>query len=234
MAPVITATVSLMLIFLGLTTAARFPRRAMWMRSAISNTWGMLWLMRITGRPLSRTRRISSSTMLPSFTPRAAVGSSMMTTWRANAAARATATHWRWPPDNVSTACVMERMPTFSSAMRATLSSSIFFLSSMRSALPNKPGRSSSRPKKRFSAIVMAGATARSWYTVSMPALRASMGLLNWMRWPSSRISPSSGTVAPDSALIRLDLPAPLSPITARISPARSSKSAPSSAVTCP
>jgi hypothetical protein len=35
-------------------------------------------------------------------------------------------------------------------------------------------------------------------------------------------------------ALIRLDLPAPLSPMTARISPARSSKSAPSSAVTWP
>src|SRR3989344_3508702 len=101
-------------------------------------------------------------------------------------------------------------------------------------ALPSSPGRRSSRPRNRFSAMVMAGATARSWYTVSMPARRASMGLLNWMRWPSSRISPSSGTVAPDSALMRLDLPAPLSPITARISPARSSKSAPSSAVTWP
>ena len=77
--------------------------------------------------------------------------------------ARATATHWRWPPESVSTACVMERMPTFNSAMRATLSSSIFFLSSMRSALPNRPGRRSSRPRNRFSAIVMAGATARSW-----------------------------------------------------------------------
>jgi hypothetical protein len=42
------------------------------------------------------------------------------------------------------------------------------------------------------------------------------------------------GHVAPDSALISDDLPAPLSPITARISPARSSKSAPSSAVTWP
>ena len=40
--------------------------------------------------------------------------------------------------------------------------------------------------------------------------------------------------VAPDSALMSEDLPAPLSPITAMISPARSSKSAPSSAVTLP
>ncbi|MCY1380269.1 hypothetical protein D9M69_680740 [compost metagenome] len=121
------------------------------MRSATSNTCGMLWLMSTTGRPRSRTRRISSSTMLPSFTPSAAVGSSMMTTCRAKAALRATATHWRWPPESVSTACVIDWMPTFRSAMRAALSCSIFFLSSMRSTLPRKPGRRSSRPRKRFS-----------------------------------------------------------------------------------
>ena len=39
----------------GSTTATRLPSRWMWMRSAISNTCGMLWLIRITGRPLSRT-----------------------------------------------------------------------------------------------------------------------------------------------------------------------------------
>jgi len=55
-----------------------------------------------------------------------------------------------------------------------------------------------------------------------MPARRASIGLLKWIGWPSRKISPWSGMVAPDSALIRLDLPAPLSPMTARISPARS------------
>ncbi|CKV99540.1 Uncharacterised protein [Mycobacterium tuberculosis] len=35
--------------------------------------------------------------------------------------------------------------------MRAVLSLSIFFLSSMRSTLPMKPGRRSSRPRNRFS-----------------------------------------------------------------------------------
>ena len=43
---------------------------------------------------------------------------------------------------------------------------------------------------------------------------------------PSSRTSPSSGTMAPDTALTIVDLPAPLSPITARISPRCRSKSA--------
>ena len=64
-----------------------------------------------------------------------------------------------------------------------------------------------------------AGATARSWYTVSIPARRASSGDLKCTGWPSRLIWPWSGTTAPDSALIMLDLPAPLSPITARISP---------------
>ena len=50
--------------------------------------------------------------MLPSFTPSAAVGSSRMTTWRAKAAGPLR-THWRWLPESVSTACVIERMPTF-------------------------------------------------------------------------------------------------------------------------
>ena len=38
-----------------------------------------------------------------SLTPSAAVGSSMMTTREPKAAARATATPWRWPPERVST-----------------------------------------------------------------------------------------------------------------------------------
>ena len=78
------------------------------------------------------------------------------------------------------------------------------------------------------------GETARVWYTVSMPASRASIGLRKVTFRPSMKMSPLSGTTAPDSALIRLDLPAPLSPITARISPGYSSRSPLSIAVTRP
>src|SRR6201999_372184 len=67
-----------------------------------------------------------------------------------------------------------------------------------------------------------------------MPCARASSGLRKCTGFWSSRISPSSGTSAPESALISDDLPAPLSPITARISPGSNSKSTPSSAVTEP
>ena len=75
----------------------------------------------------------------------------------------------------------------------------------------------------------------RAYLDGELPAdARASIGLLKCMVCPSSWISPSSGMVAPDRHLISEDLPAPLSPMTARISPARTSKSAPSSAVTWP
>jgi hypothetical protein len=45
------------------------------------------------------------------------------------------------------------------------------------------------------------------------------MGDLKWIRSPARRISPESGITAPHKALIIEDLPAPLSPMTARISP---------------
>ena len=50
--------------------------------------------------------------------------------------------------------------------------------------------------------------------------------------WPSISILPVSGVSAPDKHLIKVDLPAPLSPITASTSPGNNSKSAPSNATT--
>ena len=66
------------------------------------------------------------------------------------------------------------------------------------------------------------------------PPSRASIGDLKLTDLPARRISPCSGSTAPASALISDDLPAPLSPITARISPGIRSKSAWSRAVTRP
>lgn len=106
-APVMIATASVMVWLLGVTMAARRPRRWMWMRSATSNTCGMLWLIRSTARPRSRTSRMSCRTRADSRTPSAAVGSSRITTRLPNAAARATATPCRCPPDRVSTAWLM-------------------------------------------------------------------------------------------------------------------------------
>lgn len=204
----------------------------MWIRSATSNTCGMSWLMSTTGMPRSRIDLIRSMTCPDSRTPRAAVGSSMMMTPRPKAAARATATPCRWPPDNVSTDWVTDLMPILRSARCCDASCRIFGMSSLRNRLPARPLRRTSRPRYRFDAMSRAGTTARSWYTVSIPAALASRVFLNDTGVPFIRISPESGITAPAKALIRLDFPAPLSPMTASTSPARSSKSAPLIAVT--
>ncbi len=101
--------------------------------------------------------------MPDSLTPSAAVGSSRMTTLRAKAALRATATPCRWPPESVSTACFMERMPILRSAMCWRDSSAHPLRSSIRKTEPSGPRRRSSRPRNMFSAMSRAGATARSW-----------------------------------------------------------------------
>ncbi len=92
MAPVMMATASDIEYCFGSITAMRRPRRWMWMRSATSKTCGMLWLMRMIGRPRFFTSSISSSTRRDSLTPSAAVGSSMMMTRLPKAVARTTAT----------------------------------------------------------------------------------------------------------------------------------------------
>ena len=79
-APVMMATASVMPIVVGVTTAARRPSRWTWIRSATSNTCGMLCEIRMIGTPRDFTSRISSSTRRDSLTPSAAVGSSRIST----------------------------------------------------------------------------------------------------------------------------------------------------------
>ena len=197
------------------------------MRSATSNTCGMLWLIRITGRPRSRTSRISCSTRLPSLTPSAAVGSSRMTTLLPNAADRATATACRWPPDSDSTglADVLQGGDAQLAHVPLGLGPHVLAVQHPEHRAQRRPacappgrgtgcrrcpGRARPRGSGRRSRCRPPG---RPSGCGSAPAA------------PSRQISPLSGTSAPDSALIRLDLPAPLSPITARISPGYSSRS---------
>src|SRR3954451_23823383 len=69
---------------------------------------------------------------------------------------------------------------------------------------------------------------------VSIPISRAWRGLLSVTGSPLETIEPSSGWCTPEIALIRVDLPAPLSPARASTSPRRSSKPTLSRAVTPP
>ena len=65
----------------------------------------MLWLMRITARPRSASRRTRSSTCSVCATPSAAVGSSRMTSLEFQSTARAMATVCRCPPERLATFC---------------------------------------------------------------------------------------------------------------------------------
>jgi len=87
-----------------------------------------------------------------------------MITFEPKAAARATATPCRCPPDSVSTAWLMfwiVMMPSSLSFSRANRS--IAGRSSMRSHLPSGPERRISRSMNMLSAIESAGDMASVW-----------------------------------------------------------------------
>ena len=80
----------------------------------------------------------------------------------------------------------------------------------------------------------MSGTVARSWKTVAMPCSRASRGDLKCSASPSTSSSPSSCGCTPERILMKLDLPAPLSPSTHVTSPAPTAIETSFSAITLP
>src|SRR6185436_727605 len=94
------------------------------------------------------------------------------------------------------------------------------------------PKRRGSRPMKTFSATDRLGRRLISWYTVLTPAAAACIGPVKATCSPPRVTMPASMPYTPVSTLIRVDLPAPFSPISACTSPGRSRKSTPSSART--
>ena len=80
----------------------------------------------------------------------------------------------------------------------------------------------------------ISGASARSWNTAAMPALRASRGDVKCTGVPYIVYSPELGWCTPDRILMNVDLPAPLSPSTQVTLPASTLVVMFSSAVTLP
>src|SRR6476469_3498444 len=78
------------------------------------------------------------------------------------------------------------------------------------------------------------GMTAGSWYTDTTPPCRASAGERATYGSPRTRIVPSSGWTAPVRILTSVLLPAPLAPIRACTSPARTDSDADRRAATAP
>ena len=154
------------------------------------------------------------------------VGSSRIRTLGRSAQARAISIIWRCPVESALAGARASRsIPRRSSI--AWASATIVLRPSHR-----PPARTGSRPTIRFSAIERLGSTVSSWNTVWIPAAFASAGLSKLMARPSSRIWPVSGGNRPEAIFMRVDLPAPFSPMNAWTSPATRSNRAPSSAST--
>src|ERR1700730_7819878 len=88
-------------------------------------------------------------------------------------------------------------------------------------------------PRKMFCATSSCGTRLGSWLTKPTPSARACRGSsMATSPWPSISIVPESGGCTPKRIFIKVDLPAPFSPIRAWTSPALRSKSTPFSAWT--
>jgi len=92
----------------------------------------------------------------------------------------------------------------------------------------------SSRPRKKFCQTASSSTSARFCCTVSMPCFCASLGVPKCTTSPSKVMVPESGGWIPERQRTSVDLPAPLSPMSAVISPRRRVMDAPFSACTPP
>ena len=88
--------------------------------------------------------------------------------------------------------------------------------------------------RRRFDRTSRSGMSAGSWYTGTRPVRRASAGEWTARSWPRTRMRPRSGRTAPVRILTRVDLPAPLAPMSAWTSPGPDRQRGVRSAVTAP
>src|SRR5579863_6920263 len=114
------------------------------------------------------------------------------------------------------------------------MAASVFFAVFSMAISSSRPRRRISWPSSRFCTMSRLSASARSWYTVAMPALAASLGERKRTGLPCQIISPAASSQIPAIVLISVDLPAPLSPTRAVTCPAGMSRSMPVSACTGP
>ena len=196
------------------------PGRAATMRSATSKMFARLWLMTMTARPRSLRRRMRSSTWRVWATPRAAVGSSRITSFGSPSSERAMATIWRWPPDSDATGVVTlgmrDESDVISSTERCSMAVSSRSVHRAERALAGTPrGRGTGCPRRRGCRRARGPGRRSRCRARSRPA-----GRVMWTGSPRKRNSPLSARPTPEMVLISVDFPAPLSPTRATTSPA--------------
>jgi hypothetical protein len=207
----------------------------MWMRSATSKTCGMLCEISTMGMPRARTSWISSSTRRLSLTPSAAVGSSMITNLGPEGGGarhrHALALAARQGLDRL-----VDVLDRHQAELGELLPGEGLHpaMSSIFRTRPSGPGLRISRPMNMLSAIDSAGDRA----SVLVDRLDACAPRIQRARRsapvaPRARSRPRRAA-RPRQHLDQVDLPAPLSPITARISPGMKVEVGMHSAVTRP
>ena len=236
-APVMIATASDIEKSFGLMTAMRLPSRWMWMRSATSNTCGMLWRDEDDRQARALTSSIRSSTraaLLDAERRRRLVHDD-----DARAEGRG-ARHRHALP--LAARQRLHRLVDVLDGQQAEVAEA------SRAPLAASPTRSSRRntlpidarlPQLAAEEHVVGDRQRRRQREVLVDGLDAGIARVDRraeMHRPALRAGsrPLSGMTAPQSALISVDLPAPLSPMTAEDLVRRSSKSAWSSATTRP
>ena len=200
----------------GTNDATSRPSRSTVHMSQWTRTSARRWEMNSTERLRSFHRRITAKTRSDRSGGRAAVISSRSSSWGSNASALARSIIRR-NGNGRSRTCSSRSSPSRSIAA-----------SSARTAPMSAPD------SRRFWATVRSGASAGSWNTGAIPATWASFGRRSSVGRPCKAIVPASARNTPVRILTIVDLPAPLAPRRAWLSPGRTLRSTARSATTAP
>ena len=206
------------------TVATFLPRRSTVTRSATASTSSSLCVMTMMAVPPAFSSRSTLNSSCASCGVSTAVGSSRISTLASRYSALRISTRCSWPTERFSTrACGATASPYLRDSSRTRSSAA-----GMSIATPLR----GSAARTMFSATVITGISMKCWCTMPICASMASDGDVKRTARPSSRISPASGRYSPYRQFISVDLPAPFSPSSAWISPARTSRSTASLATT--
>ncbi len=195
------------------------PSRRTTIRSVISNTSSSLCEMKMTEMPLDLSSVMTLKSLVTSRSLREEVGSSMMR--RLAFVRRAFA---------ISIICCWAVLRFLTSVSMLTETSRYLKTSAAFSCiiLRSRKGEfflSNSRPRKRLSRGFRFGQLLSSWKMIEIPAAWACRVVVKDTCFPPQVTVPESGWYTPVRIFIRVDFPAPFSPMRPTTSPGLTSKS---------
>ena len=197
------------------------------MRSAICNTSSSRCDTYSTDVPRWRSAFTTASSCCASRLVSAAVGSSRISNSGARIVQRTNASWVRCVADSSATSASSgSTTPSASQAARAWRRMASRAISGVKRRVGKRA------PMNRLSSAVTLAINCGSWCTTATPLRAASFGDAKVSASPRQRNCPASAAKTPLITLMRVDLPAPFSPISACTSPARTSSDTSVSAAT--